>query len=194
MQKDGRAVCLAPLLVTKRSTQQQRGGAGLCQAALIDYFFVFLFCCHSLTKKGWSVRWGQLGAPQAAFPWLSDWRVGAEQSSALTVRDLDSAASSTPALLLLLPPAGEEVRGARGSQASGRKHFGFALDLERAKMGISPLSSAAHHARHILCAIFPLLRVSYIRFLVGGAGQGLCWAFPGAMWKGRGQSGRPGTK
>ncbi|XP_072736159.1 septin-5 isoform X2 [Ciconia boyciana] len=58
-----------------------------------------------LTKKGWSVRWVGLVHPKPAFPLLSDRQVGAEQSSAPTVRDLDSAASFTPELLLLLPPA-----------------------------------------------------------------------------------------
>lgn len=43
--------------------------------------------------------------PSLPFPLLSDWRVGAELSSALTVGDLDSAASFTPELLLLLPRA-----------------------------------------------------------------------------------------
>lgn len=43
--------------------------------------------------------------PKPAFPLLSDQQVGAEQSSALTVRVLDSAASFTPELLPLLPPA-----------------------------------------------------------------------------------------
>lgn len=62
---------LAPSLVSKCSTQEQCGGAVLCQTAVIDYFFVcvfvFLICHHSLTKKGWSLRWGQLGAPQACL-------------------------------------------------------------------------------------------------------------------------------
>lgn len=33
-----------------------------------------------------------------------------------------------------------------------------------------------------MCAVFLLLRTVYIRFLVGGAGQDLHWAFLGAVW------------